>query len=299
LVLLRLGPDWNGAGHFLSGIGGVVLLVAAIWARNEPAQRPLPQLGWLAFGAVQLQGLLGGLRVVLSTDEIGFLHALLAQLFFVLVCVIALFTSAWWQRKGQRSEVRGQRSDGRALGGLRWLVSGTTLLILVQLVLGATMRHQHAGLAIPDFPLAYGKIWPETHKAAVERYNRDRMEITAVKPITASQIQLQMAHRLVAIAILAAVGIVLWRNRGKRYLNRLGLVWFGLIAAQALLGAATIWSDKAADVATAHVLLGALSLAVGAILSIISFGELAVKREDSRRLEVGLPCPAFETGVKL
>ena len=136
------------------------------------------------------------------------------------------------------------------------------------------------------------------HKAAVERYNRDRMEITAVKPITASQIQLQMAHRLVAIAILAAVGIVLWRNRGKRYLNRLGLVWFGLIAAQALLGAATIWSDKAADVATAHVLLGALSLAVGAILSIISFGELAVKREDSRTAEVALPCPAFETGVK-
>jgi len=298
LVLLRLGPDWNGAGHFLSGIGGVVLLVAAIWARNEPAQRPLPQLGWLAFGAVQLQGLLGGLRVVLSTDEIGFLHALLAQLFFVLVCVIALFTSAWWQRKGQRSEVRDQRSDGRALGGLRWLVGGTTLLILAQLVLGAAMRHQHAGLAIPDFPLAYGKIWPETHKAAVERYNRDRMEITAVKPITASQIQLQMAHRLVAIAILAAVGIVLWRNRGKRYLNRLGLVWFGLIAAQALLGAATIWSDKAADVATAHVLLGALSLAVGAILSIISFGELAVKREDSRTAEVALPCPAFETGVK-
>src|SRR5947207_14313969 len=98
------------------------------------------------------------------------------------------------------------------------------------------------------------------------------MEITAANPITAFQINLQMAHRLVAIAILAGVGIVLWRNRGKRYLNRLGLVWFGLIAAQALLGAATIWSDKAADVATGHLLLGALELSVGASLSVVVFG---------------------------
>ena len=36
-----------------------------------------------------------------------------------------------------------------------------TGLILLQLMLGATMRHQHAGLAIPDFPLAYGKLWPD------------------------------------------------------------------------------------------------------------------------------------------
>src|SRR5882672_4014642 len=96
LGLLRLGPDWKGAGYFLSGIGGIVLLAAAIWARNEPAPRPLPQLGWLVFAAVQIQGLLGGLRVVLSVNEIGIFHAALAQLFFVLLCVIALFSSRWW-----------------------------------------------------------------------------------------------------------------------------------------------------------------------------------------------------------
>ena len=35
---------------------------------------------------------------------------------------------------------------------LRWLVLAATLLIFCQLILGATMRGQHAGLAIPDFP---------------------------------------------------------------------------------------------------------------------------------------------------
>jgi hypothetical protein len=41
-----------------------------------------------------------------------------------------------------------------------------------------------------------------------------------------------------------------------------------LILVQALLGAATIWSDKAADIATAHVMVGSLALALGAMLSI-------------------------------
>jgi cytochrome c oxidase assembly protein subunit 15 len=57
-------------------------------------------------------------------------------------------------------------------------------------------------------------------------------------------------------------------------LSRIALVWLGLILTQVLLGAATIWLNKAADVATAHVLVGAVSLAVGAILCIISSREL-------------------------
>jgi cytochrome c oxidase assembly protein subunit 15 len=52
-----------------------------------------------------------------------------------------------------------------------------------------------------------------------------------------------------------------------------------LILAQALLGAATIWSNKAADVATAHVLVGALSLGMGAMLSLIVSRELAFSRQ--------------------
>src|SRR5262249_9494620 len=85
-------PDLRGAGHFLSGIGGVVLLAAIVWVRNEPARRPLPQLGWLAFALVQIQGLLGGLRVVLVIDGIGVFHGTLAQLFFVVLCAIALLS---------------------------------------------------------------------------------------------------------------------------------------------------------------------------------------------------------------
>ncbi|MCW5556285.1 MAG: hypothetical protein KIT22_00300 [Verrucomicrobiae bacterium] len=89
---------WSGAGHFLCGIGGVVLLAGLAWFRSAPAPSPLPVLGWVAFGLVQLQGLLGGLRVVLDQWTLGnvtlglllgLIHGCLGQGFFVLLGVIA------------------------------------------------------------------------------------------------------------------------------------------------------------------------------------------------------------------
>jgi cytochrome c oxidase assembly protein subunit 15 len=152
----------------------------------------------------------------------------------------------------------------------------------VQLILGATMRHQHAGLAIPDFPLAYGKVWPVMDSSSVELYNQKRIEATAVNPITAFQIALQMIHRLVALLILAGVAFsawLTWRNLGgKNPLSKMTLAWLILILAQAILGAATIWSGKAADVATAHVLLGALSLASGALISLTAWNAVTVRQ---------------------
>src|SRR5262245_3215206 len=94
--------------------------------------------GVAAFAAVILQGVLGGLRVVLFKDEIGIFHAALAQLFFVLVCLIALFATQWWKELPATA----------AATPVSRILLGATLLIFVQLILGATMRHQHAGLAI-------------------------------------------------------------------------------------------------------------------------------------------------------
>jgi cytochrome c oxidase assembly protein subunit 15 len=278
LALLRIGPTWQGAGHFLSGIGGVVLLGAAVWSRNEPAARPLPLLGWLAFWGVQIQGLLGGLRVVLYRDQLGIFHATLAQLFFVLVCAIALLTSRWWQRANPKSEIRNPKEihangNPKQPATAGYLLLATTFLILLQLILGATMRHQHAGLAIPDFPLAYGRVWPAMDDASVTLYNQQRMEATAVNPISGGQIVLQMAHRLLAGVILGAVAVWAWRARRQMAagdpLSKMAMVWLGVILLQVLLGATTIWSKKAADIATAHVLAGALALAVGALQCII------------------------------
>lgn len=271
-AIFMLFPSQKATGGFLVGIGGIILLAALVWIRNQAAPRPLPQLGWLALALVQVQGLLGGLRVVLFKDEIGIFHAALAQLFFVLLCAIALISSRWWTNRERETS---PRSGLLVDSPLRiWFVA-TTALILFQLILGATMRHQHAGLAIHDFPFAYGKLWPATDPASIQHYNEQRVELTNFNPITAFQVELQMVHRIVAVLILCAVAYCAWQAIKKfswrHVLSRLSAVWLGLIFGQVALGAATVLSGKAADVATAHVLVGALSLATGAILSIIAF----------------------------
>jgi len=277
LALLKLGTDWKGTGHFLSGIGGVVLLGGVVWVKNAPASKPLPMLGWIAFVLVQLQGLLGGLRVVLDAQILadvrlgttfGIVHGCLGQAFLVLLCVIALLASRWWrERKSAPPADIIEPVVGR-------LFLFATILIFLQLMIGATMRHQHAGLAIPDFPLAYGKVWPDMSPDAVAQYNQQRVEITAVNAITPFQIWLQLIHRVMAVGILVAVTTVFWvvrRTTAPLTTRRLVATWWGLILVQVALGAWTIWSNKAADVATAHVLVGALSLVTGVFGCIISF----------------------------
>lgn len=273
----------KGAGYFLTGIGGVVMLAALLPVRNQQASRPLVALGWTVFFLVQLQGLLGGLRVVLYQDPIGIFHAGLAQLFFILLCVIALLTSKRWPslRPGIPSPL------------FRTAAAATTALIFCQLMVGATMRHQHAGLAVPDFPLAYGRLWPATDPESILKYNQHRVEVTAVNPITAAQVNLHMAHRAIALLILlgtltCAFFLRRQADRGSA-LTRWMWLWLGMIIVQATLGAVTVWTDKAADVATAHVVVGAVSLATGAIVCILCFRSL-------RPMPAGILSPCCETG---
>ncbi len=250
-----------------SGVGLLTALLA-LWLWLKESRAWLRWLGVLAFFLVALQGVLGGLRVVLYKDEIGVFHAALAQIFLTLMCAIAVFTSRWWL------SLPATLPPAAAPKGLRYLPLLATTLIFGQLLLGATMRHQHAGLAIPDFPLAYHRFWPPMDAASVASYNQHRLETDGANPITAFQIGLQMAHRLLALLVFCAVGVCAWQARRqlspRHGLARFALAWLGLILLQAVLGAATIWSNKAADVATAHVVLGALSLVAGALLTILS-----------------------------
>jgi len=224
--------------------------------------------GIVALSAVILQGILGGLRVVLYKDEIGIFHALLAQAFFVLISAIALFTSGWW-----RQFVNSEHTNA-GLDFLRWLALATTILIFVQLAFGATMRHQHAGLAIPDFPLAYGKIWPPTDAASIQMFNQMRHDVMDPNPIAAFQIVIHMMHRITAFLILFCVGFLVFtfhRKLGvKTRLFQLCLVWFGMILVQLALGIFTVLKNKPADIATAHVVMGAASLVMGAFIAIIT-----------------------------
>jgi len=250
---------------------GLMTTILAVWLWWQDSRKWMKWLGLVAFLLVIAQGVLGGLRVVLKMDNLGAVHGVVGQTFFALICSIALFTSGFWRAiSKQKLSVPGP---------LRTLVVMTTILIFCQLIMGSMMRAQHAGLSINTFPSAYGKLWPDTSPEAIAHYNAQRMETTNVNEITAFQVILQMVHRIFALAIFIFVtlcAVQAWRLLGKGdALAKLALFWLGLILAQIGLGAATILTNKAADVATAHVLVGALSLVTGALWCLIAFGRSA------------------------
>lgn len=247
---------------------GLLTTVLAIWLWIKEDRRWIRWLGVFAFFGVVAQGVLGGLRVTLMIDSLGIFHAALAQLFLVLLSIIALATSVWWKKWVMTAKTI-------PITDSMWTANAfVTFLIFGQLVLGAAMRHQHAGLAVPDFPFAYGKVWPATDPAFLEKINRERIDVMDPNPITAAHIHLHMAHRIGALAIVISAGWLAWRNlraAGTSAVNsRFAIGLLGLILVQAAFGVFTVWSNKAADVATGHVMIGAICLVVSSLFCLIS-----------------------------
>ena len=256
---------------FASAVGFLTLILT-IWAVVTETRTWVKYLALAASVAVIFQGVLGGLRVVWLKDYLGIFHACLAQGYLVLVSIIALITSkAWIYPNLDRT-----KNFPRVLAIVSF---GTVLCIYIQLALGATMRHQHAGLSIPDFPLAYGQVWPSTDPDSLTRINVQRSDVLQLPPTTPLQIHLQMTHRLMAlligIGVTASALIAFRKRRSLSATNFYGSIfWPLLIAIQIVIGSYVIWTKKAADIATLHVATGAVSLLWGALLTTSAFRNL-------------------------
>ena len=240
---------------------GFLTIILAVWLWRSEDRPAVKTLGLLAVGGVILQGILGGLRVTMLKDQIGIFHACLAQAFLGLIVLIAIVTTNSW--RSLAPDV-----DFKKIAAIKTLAIATTIAIYLQLALGATMRHQHKDLAILDFPTANGAWIPDTSAAALAKINAWRAA-RAVSDVDAVQIWLQMAHRF--LAVLIGVGVITLAARIQQVQNAsrvpilsgLSIWWVVLFFLQFTLGAWTIWSNKAADVATVHVAVGAIMLSFG------------------------------------
>jgi cytochrome c oxidase assembly protein subunit 15 len=253
--------------HRLMGSAvGFLTIILATWLWLSEDRQWVRNLGVIALAGVILQGVLGGLRVTMMKDEIGIFHACIAQAFLALLIFIALVTTKFWR------SISNAVAHWKKFAPIKTLAIAITIAIYLQLALGATMRHQHRDLAILDFPTANGGWIPDTSAPALAKINVWR-DARGLSDVTAFQIWLQMAHRFVALVIAIAIiafGLRVWRDaRHLAALKRLSILWFALVACQIALGAWIIWSNKAADVATAHVALGAVMLSFGVSVSAI------------------------------
>jgi cytochrome c oxidase assembly protein subunit 15 len=275
--------------HRLMGsVVGFLTTILAVWLWLSEDRQWVRNLGVIALAGVILQGILGGLRVTMMKDEIGIFHACIAQAFLGLLAVIALVTTNFWWT------LTNQRIDPQKFAPIKPLAIAITITIYVQLALGATMRHQHRDLAILDFPTANGAWIPDTGAAALAKINAWR-DARGLSDVTAFQIWLQMVHRFLALMIAIAVIAFCLRVRrdAPRFaaLKRLSIFWVALVGCQIALGAWTIWSNKAADVATAHVALGAVMLSFGVSISAICWRIVAGLPHDAPGGRA-LPIPA-------
>ena len=216
------------------------------------------RLGYVALAAVITQGILGGITVLwFLPDAISIAHAGLAQLVFCLTISIALFTSPGWNRSYSRPGSGLLAADRKPLDAdrtLRRVAIATTGLTYVQIIVGATMRHTGAGLAIPDFPWAFGHLVP---------------------PVWSAAIAIHYAHRVGAVLVtalaLATVGHVLYHHRGRVELRRPSLLLLALLTVQITLGALTVLTGKHYVINSLHVVTGAMVLATSLVLTLRAF----------------------------
>ncbi len=234
-------------GHRLIASGvGFLTIVLAFWIWKAESRRWMRNLGLTALASVCVQGLLGGITVLwFLPTAVSTAHAGLAQIFFCLTVAIALFTSRGW------TDPTSDPVDDRLL---RSVATATTAAIYLQIIVGATMRHSDAGLAIPDFPLVFGGWLP---------------------PEWTPQIAVHYAHRMgaiiVAVAIAATAGHIWYRHSGRPELRRPAAVLVGLVLTQITLGAYVIWSERNIAINTGHVVVGALTLATSLVVTLRSY----------------------------
>jgi cytochrome c oxidase assembly protein subunit 15 len=217
------------------------------------------------------QGILGGITVLwFLPAPISIAHASLAQLVFCMTVTIALATSPGWRRGYEPAAEAGppakQALSGpaarQALPGhpepalhvddtLRRMTIATTVAIYAQIVIGATMRHTEAGLAIPDFPLAFGQLVP---------------------PHWDARIAVHYAHRvgalIVTVLILASASRVFRLHWRRVELRRPSMLLLVLVTIQITLGAMTVLLNRPYIINSLHVVTGASVLVTALVLAL-------------------------------
>jgi len=243
------GIFWEHGHRLIASTVGFLILVLAFWLWRAEPRRWVRRLGLVALAAVIAQGILGGITVLWFLPKpVSIAHAGLAQIVFCITVSIALVTSRGWQRG--YTDLNGSSTvvDDRTL---QRLALATTMAVYVQILLGATMRHTGAGLAIPDFPLAFGALIP---------------------PQWDARIGVHFAHRvgaaIVAVMVLATAIRMVARARGRRELMRPSMLLLVLLCVQVTLGAFVVWSGKHFVINSVHVATGASILGTCVVLTL-------------------------------
>lgn len=227
-----------------------IILLVTIWRNDE--RRWVRGLGVLALVLVVFQGVLGGMRVRLDERGLAMIHGIVAPLFFASAVSLVIFTSAAWRNRAT------SLVDLRA-GQVRRLAIVTCILVYLQMMLGAVLRHVPVAAEPGTFMLA---------------------------------VKLHLA--LAGVLSLHVIALVWMIARHARSLGRFAAIVCGVLIAQLLLGGGTwvakysvpVWAESLlpfnrsaivdggwlqTHVVTAHMALGSLLLATTLSLALFAW----------------------------
>jgi heme a synthase len=240
---------WEHGHRLIATSVGLLTIGLVIYLFRSEERRWVRRLGVFALLAVIAQGLLGGLTVKLMLPlAVSSAHATLAQLFFCTTISLAVFTSKSWWDPRPVSEEKGSLP-------LRYLCVAAVVTILIQLVLGATLRHS-------------------------ARWDQDLPT------------ELVLTHVGGAIAVVIVLGssifLVLRRHASDKFLTRPAKIALVLLATQLVLGLAAYMTRVASPydpqplkpmviITVAHVACGALVFATTIVLTLRAFKVLRVQ----------------------
>ena len=295
----RGGIFWEHLHRLIGSFVGMLSIVMMVWLwLTQRNRRWLRWTGVALLVAVIVQGLMGGLRVTEISLTLAIVHGITAQLFLCLTVFLAAATSRFWmteqtkvdERKTRNAELRYSKDmgTGSATGhsgntdrnstAYHGLANLLLVTLLIQLVLGANVRHLGAGLAIPDFPLSFDRLLPPFDQAGIIKAT-DAMMIeyskAAAEYATVPQVALHFAHRVWSLIVFIIAGSLLWRlwassrqiPLGQGLIRPSGALAVLLIV-QMTLGIAVVTSGRQTAIATAHQTVGATLLATAFLLAI-------------------------------
>lgn len=191
-------------GHRLLGVlvGLLAITLVATVYRSE-TRRSLRIASYVALGLVIAQGCLGGARVLLDDRQLAMLHGCIGPAFFAFCAALATSFPTWIQAGGRRQV-------GGRMQSLRRFTLLTVLLVYVQLVLGAEMRH------IP---------------------------VTATPLLFNISLILHLTNALLLTSAIVVVALSLRGGRAESFLRRPAIWLVSLVALQVVLGVST-WIVK-------------------------------------------------------
>ncbi len=221
------------------GLLTIALLVMALRRRREYPGL-LPWAG-VALGLVVLQGVIGGVTVLLRLPpEVSTAHLAMSQAFLAIVLLIA------WRA---RALELGRPIAPALPAGPRRLLLAAAALVYVQLVVAAAMRHTGASLACVEIPLCKGALFPSGAHWLVH---------------------LHMTHRVLGVlaffATLAA-GVAAKRGGLPKPWARAAILVHVVVLAQIFVGLLAVVKLLNLHVVTLH--LGLAALIWGTLVSLV------------------------------